>query len=183
MTPCPARCEPKTEPAARHRAGATDERCVEDFARALRDKDDTQAMPTACEATPCAAATPLAAPPTPAKVPTLCAPLTAARSQTGIDAAPGLAQLDLSTISTPGSDAARAFEVSVNEPMGVSITLHAVQPVAATAPGITARWTLSIASSSLNLTALKHHSGRLDARLRSRALSNEPVRIENDDHE
>jgi hypothetical protein len=183
MTPCPARCEPKTEPAARHRAGATDERCVEDFARALRDKDDAQAMPTGCEATACATVAPLAAPPPAAKAPTLCAPQMGPRSQTGIDAPACLAQLDLSTISTPGSDAARAFEVSVNEPMGVSITLHAVQPVAATAPGITARWTLSIASSSLNLTVLKHHSGRLDARLRSRALSNEPVRIENDDHE
>jgi len=181
MTPCSARPEPKTMPAARR--PASDERCVEDFARALRDKGDEQAMPATCEATPCVTATPLAMPPLDAKSPGLCAPVVAPRSQTGIDAPPCPAQLDLSTISTPGSDAARAFEVSVSEPMGVSIALRAVQPVAAAEAGAAARWTLSIASSSLNLAALKRHSGRLDARLRSRAVSNEPVRIENDDHE
>jgi hypothetical protein len=165
------------------RRPAGDERCVEDFARALRDKDDALEMPTTCEAAPCVTATPLAMPALDAKSPGLCAPVVAPRSQTAIDAAPCPAQLDLSAISTPGSDAARAFEVSVSEPMGVSIALRAVQPAAAAQPNAAARWTLSIASSSLNPAVLKRHSGRLDARLRSRALSNEPVRIENDDHE
>jgi hypothetical protein len=188
---------PKHAPVARRVGGNADERSAEDFERALRDKQkDTgdepalllppprpmpslSSLPAPDAPEPAPAATPLAAGPLPMKPPELSIAPLAPRGQPAVEAPTRPAQLDLSPALAPGSDAARAFEVSVNEPLGVSLSLRAVQPVAQA--GGVSRWALSIGSTNLNPAALKRNTGRLEARLRSRALSDETVRIEHDD--
>jgi hypothetical protein len=72
--------------------------------------------------------------------------------------------------------AARRFDVMFNEPAGLSLSMRAVQPAADAG-----RWALSVSSDDLNPSVLMRNTGRLEERLRSRALSSEPVRIEHDD--
>ncbi len=86
------------------------------------------------------------------------------------------AELDASL--PPPGDAGRGFEVSVNERMGVPLSLQ-VMPPGAVHPG--GGWTLSISSPNLNPATLKRYSGRLEERLRSRSLTSEPVHIDHED--
>jgi hypothetical protein len=74
--------------------------------------------------------------------------------------------------------AMHSFEVSVNERMGVPLSMLVTPPGAVQAGS---GWVLSITSNNLNPAILKRYSGRLDERLRSRSLSSEPVHIEHDD--
>jgi hypothetical protein len=76
----------------------------------------------------------------------------------------------LAPASTP--EAARAFEVSLNGPLGAGgVTLHAVAPAAG------AGWTLAIGAHGLNPQDLRRNLGRLEERLRAKALSHEPVDV------
>jgi hypothetical protein len=67
------------------------------------------------------------------------------------------------------ADAARAFEVSLREPLGAGVTLHAVAPAGG------ARWTLALGAQGLNPQELRRNLGRLEERLRAKGLSHEPL--------
>jgi hypothetical protein len=70
-----------------------------------------------------------------------------------------------------GPEGARAFEVSLREPLGGGVTLHAVAPVAG------ARWALSIGANGLNPQELRRNLGRLEERLRDKALPHEALEL------
>jgi hypothetical protein len=91
---------------------------------------------------------------------------------------PVAAQFDSSLDGADGTTAGRSFEVSVNERLGLPLSMLVTPPGAVQAGQ---GWMLSIASSNLNPSILKRYSGRLDERLRSLSLTSEPVHIEHDD--
>jgi hypothetical protein len=163
------------------RRAGTDERDVADFERALRQRSQLQdkgrksgregQADTETE-TPLREAPP---PPTTLPAPFALALAQAQGQQAQVEAAPptrGLveqlpaalrAELSHPTLpSTP--EAARAFEVSLREPLGGGLTLHAVAPVAGS------RWTLSIGAHGLNQQELRRNLGRLEQRLRDKAV-------------
>jgi hypothetical protein len=97
--------------------------------------------------------------------------LALAASSRAFDAPPPAAAVALTP--TAAGEAQRTFEVVVNDPRGVALQMQAHRPAAGA-------WSLSIAT-NLNPATLRRYSERLETRLRSKALSNEPVRIEEDD--
>jgi hypothetical protein len=184
---------PRTErtPQAGKRDDVDTTRCAADFERLLRSKgrgpgagdaddarrDDTPESPLANLLLPRAdAPLPFAAPAAAQGQAAAVTPDQAApRAPMEI---PLAARLDLAQAGPADSQAGRSFEVSVNERMGMPLELRVVQPGAAEPGG---RWALSVASVHLNPAVLRRYSGRLDERLRTRALSSEPVRIEHDE--
>lgn len=91
---------------------------------------------------------------------------------------PVAALFDTQLTGPDAPGASQSFEVSVNERMGVPLSMLVTPPGAVQAGS---GWVLSITSSNLNPAILKRYSGRLDERLRSRSLASEPVHIEHDD--
>jgi hypothetical protein len=91
---------------------------------------------------------------------------------------PVAALFDTQLTGPDAPGAAQSFEVSVNERMGVPLSMLVTPPGAVQAGS---GWVLSFTSNNLNPAILKRHSGRLDERLRSRSLASGPVHIEHDD--
>lgn len=82
------------------------------------------------------------------------------------------AQLAQSSAPAPAAaDAARAFEVSLKQPLGAALTLQAVAPAAG------APWALSIGAHGLNPQELRRNLGRLEERLRARGVSHEALTL------
>jgi hypothetical protein len=104
------------------------------------------------------------------------------RSEPAASATCASADAAMSAPSSPGAmgagadDAAGAWSVSLNQPLGLALELRAVRGGAtAETP---AHWTLTIASPAHDAALLARHAPRLNERLRARALH---VRIESDD--
>ena len=200
------RAESARHAAPRH--GKPDgERCAADFQRMLRDKDsasddddevDARADSTASQDASASwqtsddgegqerapASTLLSQLPQPALTQALGAQQ-AAQACAALDAPPrtmidppvaALFDTQLTGPDAPG--AAQSFEVSVNERMGMPLSMLVTPPGAVQAGS---GWVLSFTSNNLNPAILKRHSGRLDERLRSRSLASGPVHIEHDD--
>lgn len=166
------------------RRAAPDERSVADFERALQqrsklqDKGGRQDQSADTEPPPEA---PLPSPP-----PALPAPFALVLAQAQAQAAPieappparGLVEpppaalrADPAPPAASAPEAARAFEVSLREPLGGGVTLHAVAPAAG------ARWALSIGANGLNPQELRRNLGRLEERLRDKALPHEALEL------
>ena len=175
---------------ANHRA-APDDRDVADFERALRQRSALQDKgrkpgrereATPAEEPPRDAALP--PPPTALPAPFALALAQAqAQAQAPVDAAPptrGLVEPppaalrhELSLPAAPGgAEAARAFEISLREPLGGALTLHAVAPAAG------ARWALSIGAHGLNPQELRRNLGRLEERLRAKAVPHDALDLQ-----
>lgn len=172
-----------------------DARCAGDFERLLRDKagqhaptesHDEPSLPVdalliAPRTEPSPTPPNAALPATKALAPISTPPSPGAMPPTAIDN-PAAAQLNLLATTSPATaDTARAFEVSVKQPLGVGLELRATRPVQAGESHAGARWSLSISSTNLNPSVMRRYSTRLDERLSSRELPHEPVRIENDE--
>lgn len=101
------------------------------------------------------------------------APIEAAPSARGlVEPPPAALRSELSQpAGASGPEGARAFEVSLREPLGGGVTLHAVAPVAG------ARWALSIGANGLNPQELRRNLGRLEERLRAKALPHEALEL------
>ena len=96
--------------------------------------------------------------------------------ETALNADPGSQAL-----SGTQADTAGAWQVSLNEPMGVAVELRATRPAGGGPASELAAWTLTIASSSADAAMLTRHAPRLNERLRARSLTRDHVRIEGDD--
>ncbi|WP_298233880.1 hypothetical protein [uncultured Azohydromonas sp.] len=179
------------------RRAAPDNRDVADFERALRQRSqlqgkerqprhqteaetgakaetETDTQEPRCEAAPLAP---------PAGLPAAFAlALAQAQPPAPIEATPGARGLVepppaalRSELSQPtgasGPEGARAFEVSLREPLGGGVTLHAVAPAAG------ARWALSVGANGLNPQELRRNLGRLEERLRAKALPHEALEL------
>ena len=187
-----ARSEPAKH-ASPERSESEKDRCAQDFERALRDKggwpeddmaggdggQDSHEDPSS--AAPPPTQLPMQLPPG-----AFAMPATGAQAQAQVVAMPASPRMPVEAIRAaeldaslpPPGDAGRGFEVSVNERMGVPLSLQ-VMPPGAVHPG--GGWTLSISSPNLNPATLKRYSGRLEERLRSRSLTSEPVHIDHED--
>jgi hypothetical protein len=177
----------------------------DDFERLLRDKaaarddgdspDDPNTPSTPREPDAGGLARFLPPAPAPSMAPTAFASPTSlammaasAPQSAAADTAPHAA-LEAALNADPGSqplsgtqaDTAGAWQVSLNEPMGVAVELRATRPASGGAAGEPAAWTLTIASSSTDAAMLTRHAPRLNERLRARALTRDHVRIEGDD--
>jgi hypothetical protein len=188
MYPTPSRASAPAPAAVRdddHRA-APQERDVADFERALRqrsrprdqDRDDghDEGAREPKEPPRDAAAPPPPSPPMPfalALAQAQAQPVEAAQAARGQVKEPPLAtqRAELALSAPPSTpEAARAFEVSLSEPLGAGgVTLHAVAPAAG------AGWALALGAHGLNPQDLRRNLGRLEERLRAKALSHEPV--------
>jgi hypothetical protein len=178
-------CRPDAAGQARHR---------DDFQRVLRDKagdrddehDGDAAAPDAAScgvalAPPCAAPALAAA----ARMADALAGGRSAAEAGGLGAAlNGSLAAAGETSSLPaaalrGDTQESAWQVSLHEPMGVPVELHATRP--ATSAREPAPWTLTIGSSALDAAALARHAPRLNERLRVRGKVHTHVRIEGED--
>jgi hypothetical protein len=166
------------------REGPRDERCVADFERALHRRSQSQERgggqsfgEREAEQPPSDAGLP----PPPMTLPFALA-LAQVQPPAAIEAPPptrGLVEpppaalrAELSQPAGPaGTDAARAFEISLKEPLGAALTLHAVAPTAGT------QWTLSIGAHGLNQQDLRRNLGRLEQRLRAKGVTHEPLEL------
>ena len=99
---------------------------------------------------------------------------TQAALQSALNTEPGQAGL-----AGVAGEAAGSWEVSVNQPLGVSLELRATR-TASGAQG-PAGWALSIGSPVLDATLLARHAPRLNERLKARAVPLSHVRIEDED--
>lgn len=174
------------------RRAAPDNRDVADFERALRQRSQLQGkerQPGRQAETetdigteePRSEDAPLASP-APALPAAFALALAQAQPPAPIEAAPcarGLVEPPPAALrgelSQPagasGPEGARAFEVSLREPLGGGVTLHAVAPVAG------ARWALSVGAHGLNPQELRRNLGRLEERLRDKALPHEALEL------
>jgi hypothetical protein len=172
------------------RRAAPGERDVADFERALRQRsalqDKGRKLGREREAAPAEEPPRDAAlPPPPTALPApfaLALAQAQAQAQAPVDAAPptrGLVEPppaalrhELSLPAAPGgAEAARAFEISLREPLGGALTLHAVAPAAG------ARWALSIGAHGLNPQELRRNLGRLEERLRAKAVPHDALEL------
>lgn len=174
------------------RRAAPDTRDVADFERALRQRSQLQGKErqpgrqaqaeteTDIDTEePRNDAAPLASPALPAAFALALAqvqpqaPIEAAPSARGlVEPPPAALRSELSQpAGASGAEGARAFEVSLREPLGGGVTLHAVAPVAG------ARWALSIGANGLNPQELRRNLGRLEERLRAKALPHEALEL------
>lgn len=170
------------------RRAAPDDRDVADFERALRQRcalqdkgrkpgrdggsRETEEPPRDAALSPPPATLPAPFALALAQVPAQ-APIEATPSARGlVEPPPAALRQELSAPAVPGgADAARAFEVSLREPMGQALTLHAVAPAAG------ARWALSIGAHGLNPQELRRNLGRLEERLRAKAVPYEALEL------
>ncbi|NML18517.1 hypothetical protein [Azohydromonas caseinilytica] len=167
------------------RRAAPDKRSVADFERALRqrsklqDQGGRQDQAGDTEPPPLEAALPAPPPSFPAPFALVLAqaqaqatPIEAPPPARGlVEPPPAALRAELSQPAPGAADAARAFEVSLREPLGGGVTLHAVAPVAG------AGWTLSVGAHGLNPQELRRNLGRLEERLRAKALPHEPLEL------
>jgi hypothetical protein len=89
----------------------------------------------------------------------------------------GEAPASIATTLQPDTTQA-AWEVSVQEPGGVDVSLRATRAGVAPAAHVQTPWDLSIASQGLDRATLARHASRLDERLRARGLAPGHLRIE-----
>jgi hypothetical protein len=168
--------------AARHREHA------EDFDRLLREKvgarDDGGCADARDEATGDTPRVPEGLPPLvlPLVLPPLRGPDVPQPCPPLLEVAPlaqaAFAAARAAELAPRHTEAAGSWEVSVREPLGVPVELHATR-AESTAAG--APWTLTLSSSSPDAGLLGRHAPRLDERLRKRLGEAAHLRIERDD--
>ena len=94
--------------------------------------------------------------------------------------AAALLRPDAGPVQAPAvrNEAGGAWEVSLREPMGVAVELHASRAEAVVPTTAPAPWTLAIATPGLAHATLMQHAPRLQDRLRARAIGEVHIRIE-----
>jgi len=93
-----------------------------------------------------------------------------------VDAPARAARVEFAPGAPVAADTPRAFEVTLNESLGVPLALRITQPAGSAMPC----WNVTLISSGMNPAALWRNSGRLGSRLRARSLLYE-LRIETDE--
>lgn len=184
-----------SEPRERDEAASPRER--DDFERALRarlatpgDREDPSG-----EQAPMGENMP-ATPWTPLPVPHACRAETAVPAAAARVVAEGPAEATRQAIGTAlnaGSPAlsmpcgrpesASSWQVSINDPRGVPVELRAARVAQGQPTAGQPAWALTLAGPLRETSLLVRHAPRLDERLRARALSDTPVRVEQDDEE
>jgi hypothetical protein len=181
-------------PASGHSAAASAGRLGEQFARALDEQGGDEDMPLPCEAEPpsgllpwpLAPATPSVAmaPPSAPSAPTAGTHRATADSVTAAAQSRDIAAAAPATVAQ--ADAGQVWELSLNEPDGLVLSVRAervaqrvAQPSSATGTTPPA-WTLSINAPAAEAAAMQRHASRLAERLAARALAPVHLRIAGD---